>query len=1144
MRSRLQRAAGSPGRRRRARLLACCIPLVLLLGLLAGGTGAGASASSASDISLATLSGVVSDASGAPVAGAGVSFGVHTAAAVSTVTAADGSYTLHVILGATGALQFSASAAAAAPLAGLGGTTGDLTISGDTAIDITLPAVAQLRLTVEDASSNPLTGVTVIQRENKNDTQFGGTLPNGDAVTFSYVPPDSEANCTTDANGQCLFSAPLGAAPFFSVTETAQLVPGDSSYPTVTLTASAAPLVTDALTDATITFAGASAFSLATLSGVLRDASGAPVAGAGVEFGLHTAAVVSTVTAADGSYALHVILGASGVLQFGAGPPASGALASLGGTTGVLTISGDTVIDLALPAAAQLRLTVEDANSNPLPGVIVDQRANKNDTQFAGTLSNGDAVTFSYGPPAGELECTTDANGQCLFSAPLGASPFFSATTQVVPSDPSYPTFTATASVAPLVTDALTDATLTFAGASDPNLATLSGVVRDASGAPVAGAGVGFGAHTASAVSTVTATDGSYALHVILGTSSRLTFGAPAAAAAPLAGLGGTTSGDLLTISGDTAIDITLPAVAQVRLTVEDANSKPMPGVIVDQGSGKNDTQFAGTLPNGDAVTFSYVQPADEMECTTNASGQCLFSAPLGATPTFIATTQLVPGDSSYPTLTVSTTPLVTDALTDASISFLDLASFSSAGSVTGSVAVGSPQGTSISGMSNQSVPGNALPSGAQVLTGALSYQLNGLTPGGSADVTLVLPAGSNPTSVFKLQGGAYVDFSSIATISGDTVTLHLTDGGLGDSDGLANGVIVDPVILSRATTPGAPTIGPVTAGNASATVSFTAPAQNGGSPVLDYTVTCSSSGSGASGSATGSGSPLLVAGLTNGSTYTCSVSARNVAGSSLPSSASSSFTPLAPVAPQISKFAPPEGPAGTSVTITGSGFIGATAVKFHGTSAQSFIINSATKITAVVASGSTSGTISVTTPGGTATSARAFEVTPPPKPQIFGFTPSKGPVGTTVTITGSDFSGVTAVKFHGTNAQSFIVNSDTKITAVVASGSTSGPISITGPGGVATSPSSYSVTLPPKPHISGFAPAKGPAGTTVTITGSDFTGVTAVKFHGTNAQSFIVNSDTKITAVVASGSSSGAISVIGPGGTETSSKTFEVAKK
>ena len=36
---------------------------------------------------------------------------------------------------------------------------------------------------------------------------------------------------------------------------------------------------------------------------------------------------------------------------------------------------------------------------------------------------------------------------------------------------------------------------------------------------------------------------------------------------------------------------------------------------------------------------------------------------------------------------------------------------------------------------------------------------------------------------------------SQIATISGDTITLHLTDGGLGDSDGMANGVIVDPVV-------------------------------------------------------------------------------------------------------------------------------------------------------------------------------------------------------------------------------------------------------------------------------------------------------------------------------------------------------------
>lgn len=75
---------------------------------------------------------------------------------------------------------------------------------------------------------------------------------------------------------------------------------------------------------------------------------------------------------------------------------------------------------------------------------------------------------------------------------------------------------------------------------------------------------------------------------------------------------------------------------------------------------------------------------------------------------------------------------------------------------------------------------------------------------------------------------------------------------------------------------------------------------------------------------------------------------------------------------PSISSFTPTSGIAGTSVSITGTNFIGATAVSFGGISAQNFIVNSSTSITAVVANGAT-GAVTVTTPNGTATSSATF---------------------------------------------------------------------------------------------------------------------------------------------------------------------------
>jgi hypothetical protein len=81
---------------------------------------------------------------------------------------------------------------------------------------------------------------------------------------------------------------------------------------------------------------------------------------------------------------------------------------------------------------------------------------------------------------------------------------------------------------------------------------------------------------------------------------------------------------------------------------------------------------------------------------------------------------------------------------------------------------------------------------------------------------------------------------------------------------------------------------------------------------------------------------------------------------------------------PTVTSFNPTSGAAGASVTITGTNFSGATAVKFNGTSATSFTINNSTQIAATIPCGATTGTMSVTTPAGTGTSSGVFTVTSP----------------------------------------------------------------------------------------------------------------------------------------------------------------------
>ena len=111
---------------------------------------------------------------------------------------------------------------------------------------------------------------------------------------------------------------------------------------------------------------------------------------------------------------------------------------------------------------------------------------------------------------------------------------------------------------------------------------------------------------------------------------------------------------------------------------------------------------------------------------------------------------------------------------------------------------------------------------------------------------------------------------------------------------------------------------------------------------------------------------------------------------------------------PTITNLSPTSGGAGATVTITGTNFTGATAVKIGGTNATSFTVDSATSITAVVGSGST-GTIAVTTVGGTANSSNTFIfITPPPTsvedrieiPKTYSISPSyPNPFQTSTTI-------------------------------------------------------------------------------------------------------------------------------------------------
>ncbi|MGY2154529.1 IPT/TIG domain-containing protein, partial [Nocardia gipuzkoensis] len=237
-------------------------------------------------------------------------------------------------------------------------------------------------------------------------------------------------------------------------------------------------------------------------------------------------------------------------------------------------------------------------------------------------------------------------------------------------------------------------------------------------------------------------------------------------------------------------------------------------------------------------------------------------------------------------------------------------------------------------------------------------------------------------------------------------------------------------------------------------------------------------------------------------------------------------------IVPTITSISPTAGPAsgGNSVTITGTNFTGPLTVRF-GSTATIFTVNSPTQITATAPAGSP-GTVQVTVTGSGGTS-NGVNYTYAGVPSLTSINPNTGPVtgGTTVVLTGTGLSTTSAVTFGGTPATSFTVNSNTQVTAVAPAGTGTVQVTVTTAGGTSNG---LSYTYVAVPTLTSVVPNSGPAagGTTVVLTGTGFTGATAVTFGATPATSFTVNSATQITAVAPAGTGTVQVTVTAPGGT------------
>ncbi len=238
---------------------------------------------------------------------------------------------------------------------------------------------------------------------------------------------------------------------------------------------------------------------------------------------------------------------------------------------------------------------------------------------------------------------------------------------------------------------------------------------------------------------------------------------------------------------------------------------------------------------------------------------------------------------------------------------------------------------------------------------------------------------------------------------------------------------------------------------------------------------------------------------------------------------------------PRITGFSPSNGAAGTLVTLNGSGLSSVTQVTFGGIPATPVSVT-ATQVTVKVPFGAGTGPVTVSGSFGSDESQTLYHA----PPQLTAINPGLVKVGETLTVSGTNLLGASAVLF-GTNrlpAKVLTVVDNRRITAQVPEGASSGWVWVVTPGGEAFG-GPISVQGP-VPVISGFSPALGAVGTDVRIVGVDLALPAVVRFSGVAAS--VVSATTNgLLARVPAGAVSGRITVETSSGAAVSAQDFLV---
>jgi hypothetical protein len=236
---------------------------------------------------------------------------------------------------------------------------------------------------------------------------------------------------------------------------------------------------------------------------------------------------------------------------------------------------------------------------------------------------------------------------------------------------------------------------------------------------------------------------------------------------------------------------------------------------------------------------------------------------------------------------------------------------------------------------------------------------------------------------------------------------------------------------------------------------------------------------------------------------------------------------------PVLESFSPSSGLPGDTIDLRGSHFRNVESVRF-GDKEAAFMVTAETQMTASVPGGAETAPITIVTAFGETLSTVDFQVRQP-APELIGFEPGFGPIGTRITLQGTYLNSVTNVVVGGQNA-SFEIVADSQILTRVPDDARTDVISLQSFSGTTVSADLFFLPA----SIQSIVPAAAVPGTEVNILGTNFTGTTRVRFGGVEAEIASVELDS-LKVLVPSAALIGPVAVTTPAGSIVSSSDFGV---